>query len=418
MRCAGIIAEYNPFHRGHAYQIARTRAALGEDAAVVCVMSGHWVQQAGCAIADKWTRARLALTGGADLVLELPTPWAAASAEAFARGGVEALAGTGAVDVLSFGSECGDTEPLKRLAACLDSEDYRDALRPLLDRGMPFAACRQEAAGALLGRETGALLRQPNNNLGVEYIRALNRLGGAIAPMTVLRRGAPHNGVSPVVVRRGDGGSEYGPAAMALTRFASATQIRLQIMDGAWDRAEPCLIPGGRAVLEEGLISPPALGRVERAVLARVRTMTAEDWAALPDSAPAEGLPRRLVQAGRQADSLNAFYRLAQTKRYTEARIRRLLLWAFLGLTAADRPAHVPYLRVLGFNRRGQALLREMKGRASLPILTKPAHARALPGEGRRLFALEARCTDLYGLCFEQPRPCGLEWTAGPVILA
>ena len=137
MRCAGIVAEYNPFHRGHAYQIAQTRAALGGEAAVVCAMSGHWVQQADCGVADKWTRARLALMGGADLVLELPTPWATASAERFARGGVELLAATGVVDTLSFGSECGEIGPLAAAAACLDTEGYRDALRSRLSQGRP-----------------------------------------------------------------------------------------------------------------------------------------------------------------------------------------------------------------------------------------------------------------------------------------
>ena len=417
MRCAGIVAEYNPFHRGHAYQIAQTRAALGGEAAVVCAMSGHWVQQADCGVADKWTRARLALMGGADLVLELPTPWATASAERFARGGVELLAATGVVDTLSFGSECGEIGPLAAAAACLDTEGYRDALRSRLSQGRPFAVCRQEAVEELMGKEIGGLLRRPNNNLGVEYLRALRRLGSSIAPMTVLRRGAPHNSVGAAIVQHQDGTWESGPACMDLPQFASATQIRLELLEGRWDLAEPYLVPGARSLLENRLIGLPALQRVERAMLARVRTMSAEDWAALPDSGAAEGLPERLCRAGRQADSIQIFCRLAVTKRYTGARIQRLLLWAFLGITAAEQPAGVPYLRVLGMNGRGKALLREMRGRADLPVITQPAHAKALSETGRRLFELEGRCTDLYGLCFEQPRPCGLEWTTGPVVL-
>ena len=117
MATAGIVAEYNPFHRGHAWHIARTRRTLGADTAVICVMSGHWVQRGECALTDKWSRAALALSGGADLVLELPTPWAMASAEAFARGAVGLLAATGVVDVLSFGSETGELAPLRAAAA-------------------------------------------------------------------------------------------------------------------------------------------------------------------------------------------------------------------------------------------------------------------------------------------------------------
>ena len=120
MSTAGVVAEYNPFHRGHAWHLERTRAALGPEGAVVCVMSGHWTQGGRCALADKWTRAALALEGGADLVLELPVAWATASAERFARGAVELLAATGVVDTLSFGSEAGDLAPLSRAAACLD----------------------------------------------------------------------------------------------------------------------------------------------------------------------------------------------------------------------------------------------------------------------------------------------------------
>ena len=123
------------------------------------------------------------------------------------------------------------------------------------------------------------------------------------------------------------------------------------------------------------------------------------------------------MKAGREADSLSDFQRLVHTRRYTEARIRRLLLWAFLGLTAAELPPAVPYLRVLGASGRGRARLREMKGKSSLPVLTRPARARALPAAARRLFELESRWTDLYALCFSRPRPCALEWTTSPVLL-
>ena len=291
MQWAGIVAEYNPFHTGHAYQIQQTRRALGGEAGIAAVMSGNWVQSADCAIADKWTRARLALMGGADLVLELPTVWAMSSAESFARGAVELLAAAGAVDVLSFGSECGDAERLEQVAACLDSPACQQALRRLVDGGAPFAACRQAAVGEVLGEELAGLLARPNNNLGVEYIRALRALKSGIRPMTVLRRGAPHNGV---VFRHGAQSAPSDPAFMAMPQFMSATQIRMDLMAGDWDQAEPYLLPGSRVLLERNMTGRPGLRRVERAVLARVRTMTAEDWARLPDSGAAEGLPRRL----------------------------------------------------------------------------------------------------------------------------
>lgn len=400
MTVAGIIAEYNPFHTGHACQITQTRKALGEETAVVAVMSGNWVQQAGCAIADKWTRTRLALMGGVDLVLELPTVWAVSSAESFAQGAADILEAAGVVDVLSFGSECGDIDRLRRVAACLDSPGYRAGLRRFTDEGMPFAAYRQAAVRGLLGESLSGLLSQPNNNLGVEYIRALNARNSGIQPITVLRRGAPHNSVSAA--------SEPSP-------FVSATQIRRDLTDGQWDRADPYLVPSGRALLEGNPAGLPSLHRTERAMLARMRTMTAADWAELPDSGAAEGLPQRLERAGRQCTSMEEFFNLVKTKRYPHARLRRLALWAFLGLRSADRPEHPPYLRVLGFNERGRGVLGEMKRRAALPIITKPAHAGKLDCTGRGLFELEARCTDLYGLCFEKVGAPGREWITGPV---
>lgn len=399
MKVAGIVAEYNPFHTGHAYQIAQTRARLGEDCAVVTVVSGNWVQQADCAIADKWTRARLALVGGVDLVVELPTVWACSTAESFARGGVGILEACGVVDTLSFGSECGDVEGLKRVAACLDGPEYGQRVRELVNDGATFAACRQWAVEELVGVELGSLLSKPNNNLGVEYIRALNALDSKIEPMTVLREGAAHNSTGQTA------------------RFVSATQIRLDISGGNWDAVQPYLPEGGRALLEGHAVAPFGLEQVERAILARLRTMTAQDWEKLPDCGAAEGLPRRLERAGKSCVGLDDFFKQAKTKRYTRARLSRLVLWAFLGLTGADVPAVPPYIRVLGFNGRGREVLRQMKERAVLPILTKPAHARELGEMGRRLFEVEARCTDLYDLCFETVPAPGREWNTDPVIL-
>lgn len=383
METAGIVAEYNPFHRGHAWHIAETRRRLGGEAPVVCVMSGHWVQRGECALADKWLRAALALDRGADLVVELPTPWAMASAESFARGAVSLLAATGVVDVLSFGSETGKLAPLEEAAAALDAPEYPEKLRAALGRGLSFPAARQEAAGA-------ACLSAPNNNLGVEYLRSLRALGSTIRPLTVPRQGAGHD----------------GPAAGG---FASASELRRLLRAGRGEEAAPYLTAPWSGELAD-------MQHIERAVLARLRTMGEGDWAALPDGGGAEGLPSRLAKAAREAVSLEDFYTRAKTRRYTHARLRRLALAAFLGLRAAERPAVPPYVRVLGLGGRGRALLRRMKDTCPLPVIVKPAQARELDGPARALFEAEARYTDLYGLCFPTPRPCGAEWIHSPVV--
>ena len=383
METAGIVAEYNPFHRGHAWHIAETRRRLGGDAPVVCVMSGHWVQRGECALADKWLRAALALDRGADLVVELPTPWAMASAESFARGAVSLLAATGVVDVLSFGSETGELAPLEEAAAALDAPDYPERLRAALGRGLSFPAARQEAAGA-------ACLSAPNNNLGVEYLRSLRALGSTIRPLTVPRQGVGHD----------------GPAAGG---FASASELRRLLRAGRGEEAAPYLTAPWSGELAD-------MQHIERAVLARLRTMGEGDWAALPDGGGAEGLPSRLAKAAREAVSLEDFYTRAKTRRYPHARLRRLALAAFLDLRAAERPAAPPYVRVLGLGGRGRALLRKMKDTCPLPVIVKPAQARELDGPARMLFESEARYTDLYGLCFPAPRPCGAEWIHSPVV--
>ena len=414
MQVIGIVAEYNPFHTGHAYQIQESRRMAGGPAAVAAVMSGNWVQQADCAIADKWLRARLALMGGVDLVLELPTVWATASAEGFARGAVATLDGCGVVDCLSFGSECGEIEPLTKIASCLSSAPCQQAIRALADTGLSFARCRQKAVEAILEEEAASPLSRPNNNLGIEYIRALNDLRSPIRPMTVLRRGAVHNGV--VFGRDETGTPLSGPAAMAMPQFVSATQLRMDLMEGHWDRAEPYLVPGGRALLEGNTVGIPGLQRVERAILAKLWTMTAQDWSRLPDSGQAEGLPQRLERAGRTCASVQEFFDIVKVKRFTLSRLCRLVLRAYLGIEQGDIPASPPYLKVLGMNSRGRQVLREMKDRASLPILTKPAHVRRLSPEGQALFELESRCTDLYDLCFEAVQTPGREWRTGPVV--
>lgn len=396
MNIAGITAEYNPFHTGHAYQISALKAQLGPDTSVVAVMSGSWVQQGRPAVTDKWTRARMALNGGADLILELPTVWAAASAESFARGAVELLCRCGVIDTLCFGSETGELAPLLAAAECLDSPDYPEQLRKALEGGASFAAARQAAVEALIG-PAGAALASPNNNLGVEYLRALRSLHSNIKPVTIRREGAAHNSLD----RTGEG-------------FRSATQLRQHLARGEWEAVRPYVPAGNLDILQSAPLADPRLG--ERAVLACLRKMTAEDWARLPDAGAGEGLPQRLERAGRQCQSLDDFFTLAKTRRYAMARLRRMALWAFLGLTAADVPAEPPYLRVLGFNARGREVLKRMKTTAQLPILTKPAHARELDGPGRRLFELEAQCTDLYGLFLPQLPPPGQEWTRGPII--
>ena len=387
MKIIGIVAEYNPFHTGHAWHIQETRRQFREETAVVAVMSGNWVQRGECAITDKWTRTEMALAGGMDLVLELPTVWSTASAEGFARGAVSLLATTGVVDILSFGSECGDLPALRALAQCLNSPDFPQALRRELGPKKSFAQCRRQAASHLLGEDTAALLDLPNNNLGVEYLRFLPPDMEAV---TIPRRGAGHD--SPA---GGDG-------------FPSASLLRQKLRAGEVTGVSPFLSLPWKGEAAN-------MKHLERALVARLRSMTLAEAEALPDSG--DGLAARLLYAARQTASLEELYALTKTRTYAHARVRRLALYALLGLREENRPTAPPYIRVLGFNHRGRELLRKMNQTASLPFFVKPAQIPRFSPEARALFALEERFTDLYSLCFPTPRPGGLEWTTNPIII-
>lgn len=375
MKAVGIVAEYNPMHQGHLRHLALTRAAVGGDATVVVCMSGNWVQRGECAVADKWRRARWAAQRGADLVLELPSVFAVSSAETFARGAVSILAAAG-VTHLSFGCETPDLARLQALAAALNSPDFDGAIRPHLERGLSYPAARERALEGLAGEAAG-LVERPNNNLAVEYLRHL--------PVDIIPVATPRIG------------EHDGPLEQ---EYPSASSLRQHIRKGDIISASPHL-----AAPWDG----PAydMRHFETAMLCKLRQMTPDQLEAIPDGG--DGLAQRLWKAGREAASLEQLYDLAKTRRFTLARVRRVALWAALGLTGADRPHRPEYLRALAMTRRGAEHLAAIKESCPLPILTKAAdHKEAL--------ALEARLTDLFALCAPTPLPCGQEFVHSPFV--
>lgn len=401
MPVAGIIAEYDPLHQGHLYQISRVRELLGADTAVVCVMSGNFVQRGGFAVVRKHVRAEAAVRSGADLVLELPLPWAAASAERFGAGGVEVLERTGAVTHLAFGSECGDVQALLNTANALCDPAFPNLLRAELSAGVSFAAAREQAVARLSGAENARLLETPNNILGVEYCKALLRRNSGMVPLTVLRKGPAHNG--------GTGGA-----------LASASAIRALLTAGKRDEALALMAPAmrdGYRKEETAGRAPAAAENCQRAILARLRTMTAEEFQRLDGGN--EGLGNRFYAASREAATLSELLNAVKTKRYAYSRIRRMALWAYLGLFPGSVPAEVPYLRVLAANQTGRALLGKMRKSASVPVLTRPAGVRRLNADAQALFALESRAADLYALAYPRLTAAGggVEWRIGPVMV-
>ncbi len=386
MDAVGVVCEFDPLHRGHERLLRRA----GESGRVlVCAMSGNFTQRGGAACVEKSARAEMAVRCGADLVVELPTPWAMATAEKFADGGVSLLAQCG-VKTLYFGSECGDTDALWATAEALLRADVHRAIRLEMDGGLPYAAARQ----AVLERETGlgALLAQPNNTLAVEYLKAIRRRGLAADAVTVCREDGGHHG------------------------SASASHIRALLAAGQEAKAFALMPPQAADILGREMkkgLAPADPAQLERAMLARLRLMNEHDFASYDSGG--EGLYRRVYRAVQEGGSLGDILTRATTKRYPTARVRRMLWAVFLGLEAPGED--IPYVRILAATEAGRRLLRQMQD-AGVPVLTKAADVGRLGPSAEALFTREARRTDVYALaCPGSPLPCGSDWRRTPTMI-
>ena len=357
----GIICEYNPLHLGHAKQIRRIREVFGPETAIVCAMSGNFVQRGVPAIIDKSHRAKAAIVSGADLVLELPVSTALSSAEGFAAGGVRVLSTM--CDHLCFGAETPNGDALMETAKALLSKEFPPLLRSELDTGKSFPAARQ-AALKKMGL-SGMLLSQPNDILAVEYCKAIVDQGSAMLPFPIRREGSYH-------------------AEIADADNPSATAVRnLMLHQSNWKYCVPKQV---RPIFEAAPLHSLAAG--ERAVLAKLRTMTDAEFEALPYGS--EGLWRKFMHACRREANLEDILAATKSKRYTRSRIDRMMMCAFLGISKEMLEAEVPYTRVLAFNDRGRALLKDAKKAA--------VYRNAGEMVDHPYCALEQRCGDLYGL--------------------
>lgn len=396
MKIAAIAAEYDPFHNGHAYHVAQTRAAGATH--IVAIMSGNFTQRGTPAYAEKRARVRSALAGGVDLLLELPLPYAMAAAQRFALGVASMAQGMGCVWALSFGSESGDLYSLSAAAAAVDDPAVRAQLAAPLAEGQTFAKARQTAVAACCGSAVADVLANPNDALAVEYIRQLTLLQSGITPIAIMRKGARHD----------------EPAACG--QSASASLLRARMRTGGTDAAQAYLPEACLAAMRQSAaeaLLPCDEQRLQAAMLAVLRRMTPKQIAALPDIS--EGLENRVYNAIRRGTAVPEILALAKSKRYTAARLRRVLTAAFLGLPDAPGRQGAPYLRVMGFNERGRAVLARMKETAALPFSDSLAVLRRQNERCAAFAALEARATDLYTLGLPTVRPCGFDFTAQSV---
>lgn len=398
MKVTGIIAEYNPFHQGHAYHLSRARELTGADRILV-VMGGNFMQRGEPAIIDKYTRTEMALRNGADLVLELPAASATGSAEYFAEGAVELLDASGVVNELCFGSELGELEPLEKAAELLleEPEDYQELLRAELKKGKTFPEARETALSAFLPEQS--LLASPNNILAIEYIKALKRRKSSIRPLTIQRLGSYH-------------GEDGQPAGAPHTvsgnlpeSFASASTIRCQLHTLEKQIVTSCEQPAfGSLMTALAKELPPSSFGLLKDVLLADRLVQAEDFSLplhyrlMQAKEPldfsvyldvSEELSRRIYSLRQKFTGWNAFLDLVRTRQYTRSRVSRALLHILLDIRQEEvlPPTH---LRVLGFRREASDLLSEIKKKSRLPLITKAA--------GHPELSEEIRISSLYHL--------------------
>ncbi len=400
-KTVGIIAEYNPFHKGHEYHIRRSKEITGADRCIV-VMSGDYVQRGQAALVNKYERAKWALSHGADLVLELPVPFCCASAEYFARGGVRILNDTGCVGHLSFGSECGDLDTLLKIAAVLEAEteNFKAALHEGLQRGLSYPAARAEALKLSLKDElTGeltdasAIINSPNNVLALEYLMALRHFNFEIMPVTIKRQGADYH-------------DERIEAAISGTDFSSATAIRKVLKENtSAEKETECLSNSLPQDVYKDLLAAPLLfdddlsGLVHFALLTRANVRG--DYTSYGDVS--KELSNRIENHLPEYSSLSGFTELLKTKNHTYSRISRSLLNILLDIRKDDlellklKDYGLGYATVLGFRKEAVDLMTEIKENGNLRLITKRSELRELKEhDERRFFEMNLRASDIY----------------------
>ncbi len=385
MDISGIIAEFNPLHNGHKYLIDCVK---NESDGVVCVMSGNFVQRGDIALLSKFDRARMAIESGIDVCIELPTPWAMATAQNFAGGAVNILHRLGLINKLTFGSESADIELLRRATSLTTDKNFMEMITSQLKNGTTFAAARQTVVSRI-DPDAAEILNSPNDILGIEYICAINREKSNMEPVCIKRQGVAHDGEK------------------AQGKFLSASQIRKIVAEENFEVLDPYMPEHCLQLLKNA--NTACLSRIETDILGKLRRTHLQTLKELPDIS--EGIENRLANAAKSAVSLEEMYALVKTKRYTMSRVRRLVMSAYLDLKANYTQLPVPYARVLGFSAKGEEIIRQMKKTSDIPIIMRTGDIEKLDTQAKLIFEAEAGASDLYALSLKNPLPCGTEYT-------
>lgn len=414
MPVIGIVSEYNPFHKGHLYHLNQARETIGASA-VVCVMSGSFMQRGEPALLNKWARAEMALKSGADLVLELPVLYAARSAYWFARGGVETLCSTGLVSHLAFGVEAAKPESLLNAAKALAEESgaFKKALGSYLKEGMSYPRARALALNKELD-QSGSILSKPNNILGISYLRVIREKNLPLVPVFIKRQGA-----------------DYLEKQLNSSQYPSATAIRQKLQSNPpgtislRDTFSEYLPESSLEIISREI----ALGRgpiffkdLNQLLMALLRRTSKADIKGIVDVT--EGLENRIKETAQISGSIEEFLLALKTKRYTYTRLQRFLIHLLLNYTKEMEGCleeGPPYIRVLGFSQRGKKLLAEINKTASRPLFVKTAHIKKHLNVHKinTFWNAETLATDLYSLLYSsgEEKKGGADYLTGPVMV-
>ena len=382
MLTIAVICEYNPFHNGHKYQLDAIREEFGSDCCIIALMSGNYTQRGDIAIADKGLRAKCAVDAGANLVLEIPFPFSASSAELFALGGVCLANSLKTVDYLSFGSESGDLAILERCAEAMLSEEYKNAFNQLEENcksnGIGYASLCEKALEKVLGESVNVFT--PNNILAIEYLKALKLTRSKIKPHTIKRVGAGYN-----------------DSYISEVTYQSATAIREAVKNSDITALE--YIPEGAkrdilTALKNGEF-PCDVEKLAPAIISNFR-INPVPGKRIHDAEG--GLYNRLAKMSGKTSTISQLVRLTETKKYTNARIRRAIFYSYFGVTSSVIKEKIAYSQLLAMDSVGRHGLKEIKKRCSITILTKPSDLSSLSKKGLRQKSLADKADSVYQL--------------------
>lgn len=397
----GIVSEYNPFHNGHLHHLEISKQ-LTKTAFTVAIMSGNFVQRGDTSLIDKWTKTEMALKSGIDLVIELPTVYALSSAENFADGAIKILNSLGVVDYVSFGSEIGEITPLNEIANILYKEpkEFSNLILAQLKSGLSYPRAREIALNQYFGssQKFSEILNNPNNILGIEYLKAIKKHRSPIKPLTIKRDYSDYNSTK---IKNG-----IASATAIRTMIKNKKNVHYVVPYETYELLDECI--------NEGKVIP-GLKSFEKEIIYTLRKMTLSEIESLPDVS--EGLENRIKIAANNFNTLDELIENIKSKRYTQSRIQRILLYALLNITQKDMNSSkrvTPYIRVLGFNKHGKRIISAIAAanpKLNIIVSVKKFMENSNSTTLRNMISKDIFATNVYTLGYKKNPIANLDYT-------